>query len=240
MRQRGRWRKRHISLDCLEAHSNLGIIAFKCWNITAKWPVEQRGPVGGWKMKHLHSGPGNEGVFLRDDSKEKDQRYTEGERGKTERLHQTRGWQLQRWSQTRFLAVMIASDCDTLRQEDHTQCRQTHTHTYLHLPTAWSLQVFVLHERPYTVSQQGLQQRSKPRRIWATGHLGVFSHVMRCGTLAGHSQRGMADLNINTASPWKPSIKQVHQGEKPHQSHSLRQTRTQIIEDTKRNYIFLV
>ncbi len=44
--------------------------------------MEQRGPVGGWKMKHLHSGPGNEGVFLRDDSSEEDQR----ERGKTQRL----------------------------------------------------------------------------------------------------------------------------------------------------------
>ena len=39
--------------------------------------MEQRGPVGGWKMKHLHSGPGNEGVFLRDDSEEEDQRETE-------------------------------------------------------------------------------------------------------------------------------------------------------------------
>lgn len=31
-------------------------------------------------MKHLHSGPGNEGVFLRDDSEEEDQRKTERER----------------------------------------------------------------------------------------------------------------------------------------------------------------
>lgn len=40
--------------------------------------MEQRGIVGLWKMKHLHLGPGNEGVFLRDDSKEEDQRAMEG------------------------------------------------------------------------------------------------------------------------------------------------------------------
>lgn len=41
--------------------------------------MEQRGLVGGWKMKHLHPGPSNEGVFLRDDSEEEDQRQTERE-----------------------------------------------------------------------------------------------------------------------------------------------------------------
>lgn len=40
--------------------------------------MEQRGIVGLWKMKHLHLGPGNEGVFLRDDSEEEDQRAMEG------------------------------------------------------------------------------------------------------------------------------------------------------------------
>lgn len=35
--------------------------------------MEQRGTVGWWKMKHLHLGPGNEGVFLRDDREEEDQ-----------------------------------------------------------------------------------------------------------------------------------------------------------------------
>jgi len=36
------------------------------WNKEDLW--------GGWEMKHLHPGPGNEGVFLRDDSEEEDQR----------------------------------------------------------------------------------------------------------------------------------------------------------------------
>lgn len=56
--------------------------------------MEQRGLVGGWKMKHLHSGPSNEGVFLRDDSEEEDQRET-GETEVKQRTHQIRGWQLQ-------------------------------------------------------------------------------------------------------------------------------------------------
>lgn len=47
---------------------------------------------GGMEMKH--SGSGNEGVFLRKDSEEVDQRETEGERGKTERIYQIGGWKL--------------------------------------------------------------------------------------------------------------------------------------------------
>lgn len=57
MRQRGRWRKK-ISFDCLEMsvreHSYLGIIAFKYWDIKAKWAVEQRefvvGGGGKWSI----------------------------------------------------------------------------------------------------------------------------------------------------------------------------------------------
>lgn len=65
--------------------------------------MEQRGPVGGWKMKHLHSGPGNEGVFLRDDSEEEDQRKTEREREVKQRDYiRSGGWQLQHRSQTSF------------------------------------------------------------------------------------------------------------------------------------------
>lgn len=78
MRQRGRWRKKNIFQ--VSGGVCLGAFRFRnnCWDITAKWAVEQRGIVGLWKMKHLHLGPGNEGVFLRDDSEEEDQRAMEG------------------------------------------------------------------------------------------------------------------------------------------------------------------
>lgn len=58
-----------------------------------------------------------------------------------------------------------------------------------------SLQVSALHVKPNTAPQQP----AKARTARALGRLGVFSHVMRL--LAGCSQRGTADLNINTAGP---------------------------------------
>lgn len=116
-------------------------------------------------------------------------RERQRERGKTQRLSDL-VWLLKHWSQTSFLAVKKAPDYDSLWLSG-TQI------PILDPPSVWRLQVLVLYERPYTAPQQGLQHLSEPRRIWT---LGVFSHIMRCGLLAGHSQQGMADLNINTAS----------------------------------------
>lgn len=67
-------------------------------------------------MKHLHSGPGNEGVFLRDDSEEEDQRKTEREREVKQRdyIRSGGGGNYNTDPRQAFLAVKIASDCDTL------------------------------------------------------------------------------------------------------------------------------
>lgn len=45
-------------------------------------------------MKHLHLGLSNEGVFLRADSEEEDQRDTEEREVEQREAHQIRRWQL--------------------------------------------------------------------------------------------------------------------------------------------------
>lgn len=68
-------------------------------------------------MKHLHSGPGNEGVFLRNDSEEVDQRETWREVKQREYIRSGDG-NYTADLQTSFLAVKVASDCDTLWPKD--------------------------------------------------------------------------------------------------------------------------
>lgn len=70
--------------------------------------MEQRGFVGGRKMKHLHSGPGNEGVFLRDDSEEEDQRAREVKQRKYIR---SGGGDYNTDPRQAFVAIKMASDC---------------------------------------------------------------------------------------------------------------------------------
>lgn len=59
----------------------------------------------------VHSGPGNEGVFLRDDSKEEDQRAREvKQRG----CIRSGGGNYNTDPRQTFLAVTMASDCEAL------------------------------------------------------------------------------------------------------------------------------
>lgn len=80
--------------------------------------MEQRGFVGGWKMKHLHSGPGNEGVFLRDDTR---RRIRERQRGREVKQREDirSGVAITTLIPAKFLAVKMAPDCDTLKPKDH-------------------------------------------------------------------------------------------------------------------------
>ena len=132
---------------------------------------------------------------------------------------------------------MMASDCDTLRQEDHTQCVHTYTHTHKPSNSLKPTGVCASREALYCISAgAAATERAKEdlgyRTSWCIQPCYEVRPFGRSLT-AGHGR---------PEHKHSQSMKTIHQtsppGRKTHQSHSLRQT--QIIEDTERNYIFLV
>lgn len=54
---------------------------------------------------------------------------------------------------------------------------------------------------PILYPSRGCRSRASQGGFGLWDVFGGFSHIMRCGPLAGHSQQGTADLNINTVRP---------------------------------------
>lgn len=91
-----------------------------------------------------------------------------------------------------FLAVKVASDCDTLWPKGLcTRIPHSLTHTG----------VCALREALYCTSAGATAAEQAKEDLGSGTSWRIHSYIMRCGLLAGHSQQGTADLNINTVSP---------------------------------------